>query len=530
MSKTGMYTVGGTVQVGSGLYIPRRADDDLLSLCRAGSFSYILTPRQMGKSSLMVRAAERLAEEDIQSVIIDLTQLGVQVTAEEWYLGLLVVIEDQLMLDTDVVKWWQERAHLGITQRLALFFQEVLLTTITRPTVIFIDEIDTTLGLDFTDDFFAAIRYFYNARASTPVFQRLSFVLIGVAKPGDLIRDPQRTPFNIGHRVDLSDWTLEEALPLADGLGMPTDAARQLLRWVLKWTGGHPYLTQRLCRALVDEGHGSWSEADVERVVASTFFGEKSEQDNNLQFVRDMLTKRTPGLEDTLTTYREIRRNRQPVRDEEQSLVKSHLKLSGIVCREDGFLRVRNPIYKTVFDESWIKEHLPSTWTKQQMVRVRRAAIALIVILLFVVPMGLYAASRAVEAEKQRQIAVAARQEAEERRQEAEDQRQEAERQRQIAEGQRQEAERQRSIAESSAWRERAAKQLAQKQSREAERLAKVAEAEKQEVKRQEERTTLALKRAESQLAELDRQKKNTEKARQEMDRLRKASEKDVQQ
>jgi hypothetical protein len=306
MARSDLYTVGGTVQAGGGLYIPRKADEELLELCRAGAFAYILTARQMGKSSLMVRTAERLASEGIRSAIIDLTQLGVQVTAEEWYLGLLTTIEDQLMLDTNVVQWWQDHAHLGVTQRLTDFFREVLAAEVGEPVVIFVDEIDTTLSLSFTDDFYAAIRYFYNARAHALEFQRLSFVLIGVATPGDLIRDPQRTPFNIGQRVDLTDFTFDEALPLADGLTLPRDHARQVLRWVLYWTGGHPYLTQRLCRAIKGEPDNHWAEAAIAGVVSETFLGERSEQDNNLQFVRDMLTKRAPDPSSVLTTYREI--------------------------------------------------------------------------------------------------------------------------------------------------------------------------------------------------------------------------------
>ncbi len=82
--------------------------------------------------------------------------------------------------------------------------------------VIFVDEIDSTLSLPFTDDFYAAIRALYNARASEPELKRLSFVLIGVTTPSDLIRDSQRTPFNIGQRVEVTDFTEEEARPLAD--------------------------------------------------------------------------------------------------------------------------------------------------------------------------------------------------------------------------------------------------------------------------------------------------------------------------
>jgi WD40 repeat protein len=400
MYNSNIYTVGGTVQAGGGIYISRQADDELLALCRQRIFAYVLTSRQVGKSSLMVRTAEQLADEGIQSVIIDLTQLGVQVTAEEWYLGLLTIIADQLMLDTDVVEWWQSLAHLGITQRLTRFFQEILLVEVVPPMVLFVDEIDTTLSLDFTDDFFAAIRYLYNGRAYVPDFQRLSFVLIGVATPGDLIRDSKRTPFNIGQRVDLTDFTFEEALPLAHGLGLPTNEAQQVLKWVLNWTGGHPYLTQRLCRAITEQGKSSCSEADVECVVSNTFFGEMSKQDNNLQFVRDMLTKRAPDLFGVLTTYRDIRRSKRPVLDEEQSLVKSHLKLSGVVRRENTSLKIRNLIYRKVFDDRWVKENLQINWTK----RLQRASVGLIAISVVSAFFGLYS----FYATRQRIIALSA--------------------------------------------------------------------------------------------------------------------------
>jgi hypothetical protein len=74
--KQTFYTIGGTVQAGGGEYITRRADDELLRLCRESTFAYILTARQMGKSSLMVRTANQLASENIRSVMIDLTQIG----------------------------------------------------------------------------------------------------------------------------------------------------------------------------------------------------------------------------------------------------------------------------------------------------------------------------------------------------------------------------------------------------------------------------------------------------------------------
>ena len=206
MSNPVIYTVGGTVQAGGGIYIPRRADEELLALCRSRTFAYVLTPRQMGKSSLMVQTANTLQAEGVRTVVIDLTEIGTQATPEEWYLGFLTLVADQLELDTDPLDWWEQHGHLGFTQRLTRFFKEVVLAEVAEPIVVFVDEIDTTLSLGFTDDFFVAIRYFYTARAQNHGFERLSFVLVGVATPADLIRDPQRTPFNVGQRVNLTDF------------------------------------------------------------------------------------------------------------------------------------------------------------------------------------------------------------------------------------------------------------------------------------------------------------------------------------
>ena len=80
MSDQVIYTVGGTVQASGGIYISRDADKELLRLCRLGEFCYVLTARQMGKSSLMVATMERLAEEGIRSVEIDLTEMGTELS------------------------------------------------------------------------------------------------------------------------------------------------------------------------------------------------------------------------------------------------------------------------------------------------------------------------------------------------------------------------------------------------------------------------------------------------------------------
>ena len=286
--------------------------------------------------------------------------------------------------------WWLAHAHLGYTQRLVLFLEKVVLAEIDVPIVVFIDEIDTTLGLPFTDDFFAAIRYFYNARTSNPDLYRLSFVLIGVATPAELIRDPKRTPFNIGQRVNLTDFTRDEAAVLAGGLGLPPEAAASALDWILEWTGGHPYLTQRLCAVLAAD-IAAQPVPDVSRdmvrlAVERTFFDQHND-DSNIRSVRNILTRRAApeDRDQVLELYRTVRLGLIPVRDEEQSQIHAHLKLSGVVERQRGLLRVRNRIYRRVFSLGWVNEQLPLLhwWTTAPpTVRILARLTALLIVLL----------------------------------------------------------------------------------------------------------------------------------------------------
>ena len=408
MSRTDAFAfvAGGTVQAGGGVYLERRADADLLEHCRSGDFSYILTSRQMGKSSLMIRTAERLAAEGALPVVVDLTEFGAQTSAEQWYKGFLTVLCDQLSLRTSSSTWWAAQSD-AFGHRFTRYLREVALAERSERLVVFVDEIDTTLRLDFTDDFFAAIRFLYQQRAADPAIARLSFVLIGVATPGDLIKDASRTPFNIGHRIELTDFTIEEAAGLATHLPVPASVGRDLITWTLRWTGGHPYLTLRTVRSLAESPPPAWTAPAVDERVSALFFGEGGENDTNLQFVRDMLTKKAFNREAVLETYGRVRRGER-VPDQELDQVTSWLKLSGIVRRHEGHLQVRNAVYAQAFDERWVRDQrrLHVNWRR----RLTRMAAGLMVLLVLVtIPLAMFAwwqkdaaESQAREAQQQR--------------------------------------------------------------------------------------------------------------------------------
>src|SRR3989337_1493752 len=83
------FVAGGTMSLNSKSYIKREADNELLHRVLAGEFCNVLTARQMGKSSLMIRTASQLEIEGVRTVIIDLTTIGVNISSSEWYFGII---------------------------------------------------------------------------------------------------------------------------------------------------------------------------------------------------------------------------------------------------------------------------------------------------------------------------------------------------------------------------------------------------------------------------------------------------------
>src|SRR5499426_1124775 len=218
-SEHGFYVTGGTLRRDAPSYVERQADRTLYEDLLQGKFCYVLTSRQMGKSSLMVRTAARLREAGAGVAVLDLTAIGQNLNAEQWYDGLLGRIGQQLQLEDEIEEFWLNHPRLGSLQRWMSAITELVLPRYPGQLVIFVDEIDTVRSLPFsTDEFFAGIREFYNRRTEEPELDRLTFCLLGVATPSDLISDTRTTPFNIGRRVDLRDFTPPEASLLARGL------------------------------------------------------------------------------------------------------------------------------------------------------------------------------------------------------------------------------------------------------------------------------------------------------------------------
>ncbi|MFL6332186.1 MAG: AAA-like domain-containing protein [Pyrinomonadaceae bacterium] len=490
------YVIGGTLQRNAPSYVPRQADKDLSEWLAEGKFCYVLTSRQMGKSSLMVRTAARLREEGAAVAVLDLTAIGQNLSAEQWYDGLLSRTGQQLDLEDELEDFWADHERLGAMQRWMRAVREVVLARYEGRVCIFLDEIDAVRSLPFsTDEFFAGIREFYNRRTEDPELERLTFCLLGVATPSDLIRDTRTTPFNIGRRVELRDFDEREAAPLAEGFGRGAQVGGALLRRVLYWTGGHPYLTQRLCQAVAEDA-GVTSAAGVDKLCEEMFLSARArERDDNLLFVRERILRSEADRAALLDLYAKVRGGKR-VADDDGDRVVGILRLSGIVTTDGGRLRVRNRIYERVFDGGWIVANMPDAELLRQRAAYRRGALragaVAAVILVLVAGLAIAAVqgrNRAVEEARR------ADRNARDREQAladlraalaaAERERENADQQKQIAEQQRAEAERLQGIA--------------QEKSRQAVEQQRIAAAGRREAEEARARALLSQKMAEGQ-------------------------------
>jgi CHASE2 domain-containing sensor protein len=397
------YQVGGALPLEARNYVVRAADQELYQGLRGMRFCYVLNSRQMGKSSLLVRTMKRLQDQGFACVEMEMRDIcSYQINQEEFYGTMVSHLVSGLELDLDEGEWWYRYAYLSPFDRFSKFVDEEVLARVAGKIVIFIDEIDSILNLDFKDDLFGFIRACYNKRAIQHKYQRLTFALLGVATPSDLIADNQRTPFNIESlAIELKGFTWEEAKPLVRGLQGKVRHPDAVLQAILNWTGGQPFLTQKVCR-LVCQAVGEQREqmlpytlptGFVDQVVRSHILDNWLSQDNpeHLRTIRDRVLSGHQDSQPLLMLYHRILKRKKVPAD--QNNLQQQLQLSGLVVKRGGQLQVANRIYASVFDRHWVNQQLqpiPSPSPSLPRWRVIAATVGVTVLVMGMRSLGVW--------------------------------------------------------------------------------------------------------------------------------------------
>ena len=249
----------GTMEIQSHFYVERPSDHTALAAIeRQGITMSIKAPRQMGKSSLLMRIVDAATRQGKRVALLDfqLFEKAALTDANTFFrqfcswLTLEVDVEDRLD------DYWQ--APLGNTQRCTRYMGRHLLPKLGSSLVLALDEVETIFDTDFRADFFGMLRSWHNSRASAPIWKQLDLALVTSTEPYQLIGNLNQSPFNVGTQIELMDFTPEQVADLNHRHGAPLHSDQ--IQECIVLFGGQPYLVRR---ALYLVASGRMSAADL---------------------------------------------------------------------------------------------------------------------------------------------------------------------------------------------------------------------------------------------------------------------------
>ncbi len=266
---------GGAVGLASKFYVVRPTDDDFRhAVTRWDSIVLVKGARQMGKTSLLARGLHEAREAGASVALSDFQKLSLQnlESAESFFLALGGFLADQLDLDVLPDAGWDRRRSPNIN--FERFLRREVLGKIQGQLVWGLDEVDRLFTCGFGSEVFGLFRSWHNERALDPVgpWSRLTLAMAYATEAHLFITDVNQSPFNVGTRLDLEDFTFPQVMDLNGRYGSPLKNDKDLKRFH-ELLGGQPYLVRRALNELAS-GHVSFDVLAVEADRDEGIFGD----------------------------------------------------------------------------------------------------------------------------------------------------------------------------------------------------------------------------------------------------------------
>jgi serine/threonine protein kinase len=254
--KLNLEPVGGALPLESKFYIVRPTDQEFYSaVARNDSIVLLKGARQMGKTSLMARGLQQARKAGARVVLTDFQKLNSAhlQSVDSLFLCLAQAIAEQLDLDVIPEDMWNPRR--GPSMNFERFLRREILGKINGRLVWGMDEVDRLFACSFGSEVFGLFRSWHNERSLDPSgpWQNLSLSISYASEAHLFITDVNQSPFNVGTRLVLSDFTLDEVRELNQRYCGPLRNDSELERFY-SLLGGQPFLTQRGLHQMTDRG------------------------------------------------------------------------------------------------------------------------------------------------------------------------------------------------------------------------------------------------------------------------------------
>jgi nucleoside phosphorylase len=238
---------GGAVPLESEFYIVRPTDQEFLeAIKRRDSIVLVKGARQMGKTSLLARGLHLARNTGAQVVLTDMQTLGAEelASAETLFRTLGSMIARQLRLTSYPKDVWDPQQ--APNRNFEDFLRYEVLERISAPLVWGLDEVDRLFSCSFASGVFGLFRSWHNARALDPgaPWPRLTLAMAYATEAHLFITDPNQSPFNVGTRLTLEDFTFKQVIELNRRYRSPLRDISELERFH-KLLNGQPYLVRR---------------------------------------------------------------------------------------------------------------------------------------------------------------------------------------------------------------------------------------------------------------------------------------------
>ncbi len=236
----------GTMHVESNFYVTR--DEDAVALDTIQQQGVTITikgPRQMGKSSLLIRIMNEARDLDKRVIFLDFQffDRAALSDADLFYRQFCQWLSLKLRVPDKTEQWWQDFGLMGNPLTCTYYLQDYLLAELNSPIVLAMDEVESMFGTPFRTDFFGMLRGWHNSRATELIWKQLDLALVTSTEPYQLIEDLNQSPFNVGQVLELKDFSLEQVTELNQRHGNPFTQVQ--LDRLMDLLHGHPYLVRR---------------------------------------------------------------------------------------------------------------------------------------------------------------------------------------------------------------------------------------------------------------------------------------------